>query len=148
MRQLCMGNLSTATLYLLDDDGGIAERWEIGARPVAVGRDEAATAVINDATLSRRHFIISREEEGYVLQDLGSHNGTWVGGQRALKERTRLHDNVCIVAGHTVFLFSEHLPAVSTAAEARRGPHDTVLLSAALDASRQTPPPALRPSAG
>jgi pSer/pThr/pTyr-binding forkhead associated (FHA) protein len=142
-----MGNLSTATLFLLDDDGATAGRWDVGARPLAIGRGESADVIINDETLSRRHFIILREGDNYVLQDLGSHNGTWVGGQRALKERTRLHRDVCIVAGHTVFLFSEHLPAASTASEVQRGPHDTVLVSAAADAGRQTLASGLRPSA-
>ena len=74
-----------ATLCLLADDGATVERWELSAHPLAVGRHESADVIIKDETLSRRHFIISREGGTCLLQDLGSQNGTWVAGQRAQK---------------------------------------------------------------
>jgi pSer/pThr/pTyr-binding forkhead associated (FHA) protein len=95
-----------ASLCLLDDVGAISQRWELANQPLAVGRDESADVKINDESLSRRHFVILREGENYVLKDLGSQNGTWVGGQRA-KAAAKLHHNECIVAGHTLFLFRE-----------------------------------------
>jgi|SRR5262252_6020257 len=93
-----------ATLCLLDEDGAMTERWEIGDQPVAVGRDDSADVQINDESLSRRHFLIARQGESYLLQDLDSQNGTWVDGQRA--RTVRLHHHDCIAAGRT-FLFSE-----------------------------------------
>ena len=58
--------------------------------------------------------VILREGENYVLKDLGSENGTWVGGRRARAE-AKLHHNECIVAGRTLFLFREQpiAPAMS-----------------------------------
>lgn len=82
----------------------MTERWEIGDQPVAVGRDDSADVQINDESLSRRHFLIARQGESYLLQDLDSQNGTWVDGQRA--RTVRLHHHDCIAAGRT-FLFSE-----------------------------------------
>ena len=85
---LCRGspvgrNWSMADLYLLDENGAMAQRWEIGDQPVAVGRDKTADVTVRDDTLSRRHFLIWREEEGFLIKDLNSQNGTWVDGQRA-----------------------------------------------------------------
>ncbi len=94
-----------ADLCLLNEDGAIAQRWEIGTRPMSVGRGETADVQVAEKTLSRRHFLIWREGEDFLLKDLGSQNGTWVDGRRA--QDTRLQDNVCIVAGRTVFMFSE-----------------------------------------
>ena len=94
-----------AALCLLDDVGVIAERWEITDRPVAVGRDASADVKINDESLSRRHFVIVREGQSYLLKDLDSQNGTWVAGKRA--RATKLRHNDCIAAGRTLFLFSE-----------------------------------------
>ena len=94
-----------ASLCLLDENGAMAKRWELGQKPVAVGRGKSADVVIDDATLSRRHFVVQREGENYLLKDLNSQNGTWVDGRRA--QLATLHHHDCILAGRTIFLFSE-----------------------------------------
>lgn len=99
------GDLGMATLCLLDENGITARRWELGDKPIAVGRDKSADVVIEDAALSRRHFVVQRDGVDYLLKDLDSQNGTWVDGQRARSTRLRHHD--CILAGRTIFLFSE-----------------------------------------
>ncbi len=94
----------------MDENGATTQRWEIGDQPVAVGRDDTADLTVSDDTLSRRHFLIWREGENFLIKDLNSQNGTWVDGQPA--QGTALRQNVCIVAGRTVFMFSENaLPA-------------------------------------
>jgi pSer/pThr/pTyr-binding forkhead associated (FHA) protein len=94
-----------ASLYLLNDDGALAEQWELGPEPLSVGRDDSADVQIDDGALSRRHFLIQRQGQDYLLKDLNSQNGTWVDGQRA--SATKLHHHDCIVAGRTLFLFNE-----------------------------------------
>ena len=99
-----------ADLCLLAEDGAVVQRWAIGDQAAAVGRDETADITIRDDTLSRRHFMIWREGDSFLIKDLNSQNGTWVDGQRV--QGTTLPQNVCIAAGHTLFMFSEHnLPA-------------------------------------
>jgi len=93
-----------AVLCLLGEDGAKVQRWEIGDQPVAIGRDATADVTIPDDALSRRHFMIWREGESYLIKDLNSQNGTWVDGHRA--QGTTLHQNDCILAGRTLFLFS------------------------------------------
>ncbi len=100
-----------ATLCLLGEDGAAAERWELGDQPLAIGRGAAADVIIDDAALSRRHFLIVREAGGYLLKDLGSQNGTWVDGQPA--KTTRLQHHTCILAGRTLFMFSDAAPATA-----------------------------------
>ncbi len=93
-----------AHLSLLDENGLAAQRWELGSRPLAVGRGESADVSVEDQALSRRHFLIVRDADGFLLQDLESQNGTWVDGCRA--QTTRLHDHDCILAGRSLFMFS------------------------------------------
>jgi len=120
-----------AELCLLDENGAIAQRWEIGNQPVAVGRDETADVLIPDDALSRRHFLIWREGESFLIRDLGSQNGTWVGGQRA--QGTKLSPNVCVFAGRTVFMFCEHHLHTGAASTPLAVPPDTsIVLTAAL----------------
>ncbi|HWQ90139.1 MAG TPA: FHA domain-containing protein [Clostridia bacterium] len=104
-----------ASLCLLDDEGTAASRWEVGARPLAVGRGATADIIVADPALSRRHFIISREGGHYVVKDLQSQNGTFVDGQPATTKPLQPSD--CILAGRSVFVF---LDKEATATQAVR----------------------------
>jgi pSer/pThr/pTyr-binding forkhead associated (FHA) protein len=57
---------------------------------VIIGRGEDNGIVFNVAEVSRTHAVLSRSEEGYMIKDLGSTNGTFVdkkkvGGKYLLK---------------------------------------------------------------
>ena len=123
-----------ASLCLLGEDGTMVERWEVGDQPTAIGRDETADVTIADAALSRRHFLIWREGDHYLIKDLNSQNGTWVDGQRA--RGTKLRQNDCILAGRTLFLFSEHAAATAPALKGLPPTSDTAFLPALLAAQR------------
>ena len=60
-----------------------------------IGRDPVAVVRIDDEAVSRRHARIVIGEEGAVLEDLGSKNGTYLEGRRiheasALADKDRL----------------------------------------------------------
>ncbi|MGI5249555.1 FHA domain-containing protein [Actinacidiphila glaucinigra] len=52
------------------------------ARSYSLGRDPQSDVVLDDARVSWRHATIRRGERGWVVEDLGSTNGTYVQGQR------------------------------------------------------------------
>ena len=47
-----------------------------------IGRDSSNAVAISDAEVSRRHSRLTFQGGKYVLEDLGSTNGTFVNGQR------------------------------------------------------------------
>jgi transcriptional regulator with GAF, ATPase, and Fis domain len=49
---------------------------------VAIGTAEANDLVLSDQTVSRHHCAVSATPQGFLLRDLGSSNGTWVGSVR------------------------------------------------------------------
>jgi len=49
---------------------------------LTIGRDSSNGVAINDAEISRRHSRLSFQGGKYVIEDLGSTNGTFVNGQR------------------------------------------------------------------
>jgi diguanylate cyclase (GGDEF)-like protein len=70
-----------------------------------MGRSRQSDIRIDDPTVSRRHARIVRDDErGYLLQDLGSRNGTLVRGRPIT--RCRLIDGDWIGVGPVIFRFS------------------------------------------
>jgi predicted component of type VI protein secretion system len=49
---------------------------------LTIGRDSTNPVAINDAEISRKHARLTFQGGKYVLEDLGSTNGTFVNGQR------------------------------------------------------------------
>ena len=47
-----------------------------------IGRDASSSIAINDAEISRKHSRLLFQGGKYVIEDLGSTNGTFVNGQR------------------------------------------------------------------
>jgi two-component system response regulator HydG len=74
--------------------------------PVVIGRETAATLCLADASVSRRHSQIEKENDQFVLLDLESLNGTFINDV-PIKRRTLQHgDRVRI--GDSQFLFLLH----------------------------------------
>lgn len=116
-----------ATLCLICANCSTAEQYEVGDRPLVVGRGESVDVKVHDDALSRQHFLVLREEGDYLIEDLNSRNGTWLRGRRILA--ARLHHNDCILAGHTRFLFREgEFPALRS--QRTTGPRGTVIMAA------------------
>jgi pSer/pThr/pTyr-binding forkhead associated (FHA) protein len=113
-----------AKLCLLNPDGVVDKQWEIGEKPLIVGRGETVDVKIDDDGLSRRHFMVFREGADYLIKDLSSRNGTWLDGQRAAQINLRHEDR--IVAGRTQFRFCEQDPH---SPQRLIGPNDTVIIS-------------------
>ena len=71
----------------------------------SIGRGSDSTVVIPDISVSRRHVVIAREGDQYLLLDQGSGNGTKVNGRNV--ERHVLASGDEIAMGDTVVRFLE-----------------------------------------
>src|SRR5688572_26915913 len=54
--------------------------FPLGDEPVTIGRETSNRIALNDRAVSRRHCVIRPEEGRFRLQDLESHNGTFING--------------------------------------------------------------------
>jgi transcriptional regulator with PAS, ATPase and Fis domain len=94
-------------------------------------RDVILHSYISDPTLSRQHVRIapSSSRRGWVAEDLGSMNGTFVDG-RQIKKPTPLSEGSIVQFGSQVGVFrrvsDEELAAIEAEAEAPLGPVATM----------------------
>ncbi len=56
--------------------------FDIDKPTVIVGRGEDADILIDNPSMSRRHARFRQEGDGWVVEDLGSSNGTYMNGER------------------------------------------------------------------
>jgi hypothetical protein len=72
---------------------------------ITIGRDSVNEIVINDAEISRRHARLTFQGGKYVLEDLGSTNGTFVNGQRLAGPRVLKAGEVVSFGEQIVMVF-------------------------------------------
>ena len=68
------------------------ERWILDRDYTTIGRSDDCDVVLPKRQVSRHHAQIERDDDGYVLRDLGSKNGTYVNGRAVGEEAYRLKD--------------------------------------------------------
>ncbi|GHG59560.1 phosphopeptide-binding protein [Sinomonas cellulolyticus] len=96
----------TSLVPVLEIDG---QRYSLNADSVVLGRSGEADIVVDDTGVSRRHLEIRREGGATYAVDLGSTNGSYIGGHR-IEGSAELHDGTTIRMGRTTIVF-RMLPA-------------------------------------
>ncbi len=78
--------------------------WTPVGAALTVGRDPACDLQLFDEALSRRHFRIVQGEDGFLLEDLDSHNGTYVNELRVRASALHHQDRIRCGASELQFL--------------------------------------------
>lgn len=89
---------------ILTLDGEIINEYQVGEKPIHVGRKHGNDIQLNDLTISGEHAIITPTPPNQVtVEDLGSTNGTLVNGSHIT--RAVLKHGDIIQMGHHQFTF-------------------------------------------
>ena len=99
-----------AELHITLTDGRHSEH-RLGSASAVIGRDPACEIMVDDPSASRRHALVQPSAGGYVIEDLGSKNGTLVNDVPTTT--ARLLDGDVVMIG-TVRLVFTAAPATST----------------------------------
>jgi transcriptional regulator with GAF, ATPase, and Fis domain len=96
----------------------LGDRWTDVLRlnvnqKVTIGRSSDCQIVVRDERVSRHHASISYSAKGWLVQDLGSRNGTQVAGA-AIEGKHLLTDGSRIVVGGCQMLFTHNLASGSS----------------------------------
>ncbi|MBX3223192.1 MAG: sigma 54-interacting transcriptional regulator [Labilithrix sp.] len=89
----------TFLLEIQDEEG--VRRVPITRTPVVVGKGRGADLVIHDPTVSSRHCEIVAADGGVHVKDLGSRNGTFVGGARLRDGWSWIGEGTILLVGQT-----------------------------------------------
>lgn len=68
-----------------------SKEFELVRSEYVIGRDDGVDIVISTPAVSRRHARVMLEGDGYIIEDLGSSNGTFVNGDRLIGRRKLQH---------------------------------------------------------
>ena len=108
------------------------KRVPLSGQPISLGRSAENAVPLEDNLASRKHCTVTRTEQGFVLQDLDSRNGTLMGGLRVVK--VVLRPGAEFMVGNTKVVF--HDDAARAPKPAAAAPH---AVKAAMKAA-PTPP--------
>jgi pSer/pThr/pTyr-binding forkhead associated (FHA) protein len=119
---------------------GTHMEFELGDKPITIGRSPDADVILLDERVSRIHCGIRLWDGDFFLKDLKSRNGTFVNGQAV--EVTKLEPGDTIRVGSTVFVFEQNpaegaetaLKEISDEMEHGKG-YSTILREIVRDAS-------------
>lgn len=106
---------------------------------LTIGRDSTNEIVVNDAEVSRRHARLTFQGGKYVLEDLGSTNGTFVNGQRLAGPRVLKAGEVVSLGEQIVLVYEV---TSFDAGATMVSPRAAAVPSASRPATPPPPPPA------
>lgn len=97
---------TTALNLQVKSGAGESVETRFGRRDeIIIGRGIECDVVIKDAKASRQHCKLLRKPEGFVLEDLGSKNGTYFDGKK-ITQPVILQADQTFKIGDTVFYLS------------------------------------------
>ncbi len=79
--------------------------YPIMKNEVIIGRDPNADILVNDDEVSRHHASIKLSPDGYVIEDLGSTNGTVINGDRLAGPHLLRAGEIISLGEHITLIF-------------------------------------------
>lgn len=90
----------------------VGQRYTIEDREMTIGRAKTSDICVEQASVSRTHATIGKEERGVAVRDQGSENGLFVNDKRV--EGAFLGDGDLIKIGRSIFKFIEDSDVASS----------------------------------
>lgn len=97
------GTMTAQFQFVMRTGSDQGKKYPLEDPEIVIGRDPASNLVINDVEVSRKHARLIWQESNYVIEDIGSTNGTFINGER-LNSPFVLHGGETISLGENISL--------------------------------------------
>lgn len=77
-------------------------RYKLGDGEYVIGRRSDCQIFVPDMRVSRQHARLWKDGEGWMLEDLGSNNGTYVNGARVQGSSPLKHEDEILIANNRI----------------------------------------------
>src|SRR4051794_14463769 len=91
-------------LVVRSGGGRSGEHFVPQGERTTIGRSPDCDIFLDDVTVSRRHAVLFARDEGFVIEDQGSLNGTYVNRRRIESERLESGDELQVGKYRLTFL--------------------------------------------
>jgi pSer/pThr/pTyr-binding forkhead associated (FHA) protein len=129
--------------FVMRSGPAVGKVYPLELQEISIGRDNTNTVAINDAEVSRRHARMELRGSAYVIQDLGSTNGTFVNGTRVSGMQVLNSGDTVSFGEGIVLAFESVMDMNATVLSAK--PSQTAVQRPA-PAPISTPPPVYKPA--
>src|SRR5689334_23716478 len=105
------------------------EQYELGGKPLVLGKDPATEITVPDTTMAERHARFENISGAVFVADLESANGTYLNGQRMSPgARYPLRPDDTLQIRSTLFKLQESAPVAAPAPPAAEAPTQQMVL--------------------
>jgi hypothetical protein len=80
------------------------ESFEITSEETFIGRSKQCAIVLKSQRVSRKHACVTKEADGFYINDLGAANGIWAGSEKIDREKIETGDE--FIVGDVVLSFT------------------------------------------
>jgi pSer/pThr/pTyr-binding forkhead associated (FHA) protein len=123
----------------------VGKTFPLDAQEVTIGRDAVNIVAINDGEVSRKHARMELRGAKYVIQDLGSTNGTFINGTR-VSGMQELNPGDTVSFGEGIVLVYESIGDVNATILSSKPTAATVQKPAPVSVPTPAPAPAPTPA--
>jgi FHA domain/zinc-ribbon domain len=85
-----------AALIVRSGGGRSGETFPVEESPTTIGRSPECAIFLDDVTVSRKHAVLKRDDDRWLIEDQGSLNGTFVNRDRVETAEVRDGDELQI----------------------------------------------------
>lgn len=99
---------SQSAMFMVLSGPGAGSRFLIDTDSTLIGRESASDIFLDDITVSRKHAIVNRETDSFVIEDQKSLNGTYVNARPVTRTSLRTGDEVHVGKYRLTFFLGQN----------------------------------------